>query len=222
MRVRDKQMKPSTTRFRVFIIEDQPEFRNRLKLWIQESENFEFAGEAGGIRAGFKGILNSDADLLILDMGLPDGSGSDLIAPVLSCRPKIKIAAYTVFEDEKLLIKCIRNGAKGYILKDTEKDLFLSELRVIALGGASLTMRMADRILKDISNAPEILTSPLTEREKEILNYMSLGYTSKSTADELNISGHTVRRHIENIYRKLEVSNKAEALRAARLFGLLE
>jgi two-component system NarL family response regulator len=206
----------------VYLVEDHPLIAEKVISWIQASTDFACIGHALDLQSARKGIAQSDADLVVLDMGLPDGSGSDLIAPLLAERADLKIVVFTIFEDEKLILKCIRSGARGYLLKETGADLFLAELRVVALGGATLTARVAERILTEAEEKPATLASPLTDREREVLNYVALGFSSKETADELNLSPHTVRRHIEKIYEKLEVNSRSQAIQQGKRMGIVD
>ncbi|MBE7412454.1 MAG: response regulator transcription factor [Leptospiraceae bacterium] len=206
--------------YKVSIIEDSKEIAQNLINIISDSEDFIFTGLWHSGESGFENIKGNNPDLLILDIGLPDISGIDLIVPIRKKIPDIKIIIFTIFEDEESIIKAIQNGANGYVLKETPKELFLAELKVLMLGGASLTPRIATKI-SDLYkrkeraklNSKSSFEEPLTDRQNEILNLIVLGFSYKEISDELNISPHTVRRHIENIYQKLRVNKKTEAIR---------
>lgn len=112
-------------------------------------------------------------------------------------------------------------------MKDTSPELFLAELKVIVLGGAPLTPRIADKIIREFTKKEETQNPPiqntlgLTKRQLQILNFVALGMTVADIADELDISGHTVSRHIEKIYKKMEVHSKSEAIIRGRRMGII-
>ena len=127
---------------------------------------------------------------------------------------------YTAYENESDIIDCMLAGAAGYILKDTPDDRLLSELRVVAQGGSTLTPRVAEKLLKQLAPA-KTEDSLLSKREIEVLNFISLGLKYEDIADEMDISVHTVRHHIEKIYKKLGVNSRGQAVAQAVRSGII-
>ncbi len=210
---------------KVAIIEDTPEIAADLEAMLASDSEFQHVGTFGSAEAGIQKLPSVKAELLICDIGLPGMNGIEALKILREKLPLLKIVIFTVFEDAEYIVEAIRSGANGYLLKDTAPDLLLSELKVMMLGGATLTPRVAQKISQLVpaagdegEQAPE---GVLTAKQIEILNHIALGFDYKEIADELDISEHTVRRHIENIYQRLEVNSKKEAIRAGFKFGFL-
>lgn len=217
------QMEAHTSPIRVSLVEDEPLVRKRLRQLIDDSPDFSLLRSYSSGAAAVSDLQIHPPDLLISDLGMPGMRGEEVIARVKAKQPELPIVAYTVFEDEDSILGAIRAGANGYILKDTAGQLILAELRVVLLGGSTLTPRIAERILNLQSPQQEQLPAGegLTPRELEILNHISLGFSYAEIAEQLEISLHTVRRHIEKIYRKLNVNSRHAATTEARKRRLL-
>lgn len=217
---------------RVAIVEDTPAIAADLERTLQSDLDFSCIGNFANAEVALRILPQKEADLCILDIGLPGMSGLDALARMRESQPELKIVIFTVFEDSEHILQAIRLGANGYLLKDTDPTLLLSELKVVMLGGATLTQRVAakigqllctDKVAPTADDEGEnIETDLLTARQVEILNYIALGFDYKEIADEIDISAHTVRRHIEHIYQRLRVNNKREAIRAGFKFGFLK
>lgn len=231
-----------THRIKVSVIEDNNQVTTNLRRLFSSSEDFvlldsfESAIEAIQSASSSEGLSDlgendgSNPDIVVLDIGLPQKSGIEALGELKSLWPGAKFVMYTVFEDEENIIRAIKNGANGYLLKDTPMDLFLAELRVIHLGGSPLTPRIAVRIIQEFelkfSNTQDLEEwekneSILSKREREVLNLVSLGLVYSDIADELDISPHTVSRHVEKIYKKLNVHTKSEAIIRGRRLGII-
>ena len=188
------------------MFEANPDFT--LLAWYQSAEQIEFDK------------LNNP-DFVLLDLGLPGISGLELIRPFKQAAPKCKILIFTIFDDDDKVVQAIQLGADGYLLKDTPPDLMLNQLHSASLGGAPISAKLAQKLISRFQSGPTQIESPLTERESTVLSYIALGYKYKDIADELDVSPFTIRRHTENIYRKLEVNSKSEAIIKARRSGFL-
>ncbi len=209
---------------RVAIIEDTAEIAAELERFIASDSEFVHVGTFGSAEAGIQKLPSVNADILICDIGLPGMNGVEALKILRAQLPQLKIVIFTVFEDAEYIIDAIRSGANGYLLKDTPGDLLLAELKTILLGGATLTPRVAQKISQMVPMTDEVSEPEgvLTPKQIDILNHIALGFDYKEIADELDISEHTVRRHIENIYQRLEVNSKKEAIRAGFKFGFLK
>ena len=215
---------------RIAIVEDTAEIAAEVKNVLRGSGDFELAGWWNSAEAAIRELPQSGADLCVLDIGLPGMDGISAVEKLRDSLPDMKIVIFTVFEDSDHILRAIRSGANGYLLKDTEPNLFISELKTVLLGGASLTTRVAQRIFQlvpeaqaagQVSDAEAAESSILTTRQIDILNHIALGFDYKEIADELDISEHTVRRHIENIYQRLQVNSRKEAIKAGFKLGFL-
>ena len=205
----------------IIVVEDRPVIQQRLSDLFERESNFVLRALCNTAEDALERLKETPCDLMIIDLELPGMSGEELIPCVSADYPRIKLVVFTVFEDQARIVRLMRKGIDGYLLKDTGDELLLAELSVIMLGGAPLSPRVARKILEDATSEPAAAENPLSEREVEILNLTALGLTYKNIADDLNISPNTVRVHISRIYEKLETCNKTEALNRARQLGLL-
>ena len=205
----------------IIVVEDRPVIQQRLSDLFERESNFVLRALCTSAEDALERLKETPCDLMIIDLELPGMSGEELIPCVSADYPRIKLVVFTVFEDQARIVRLMRKGIDGYLLKDTGDELLLAELSVIMLGGAPLSPRVARKILEDATAEPAAAENPLSEREVEILNLTALGLTYKNIADDLNISPNTVRVHISRICEKLETCNKTEALNRARQLGLL-
>ncbi len=207
---------------KIIVIEDLAPVQSRLSKIFQQAEDFEMLAMYESAEKALENLSSLvGADILLVDLELPGILGDHVIAIVRQKYPNIRIAVFTVFEEQSRIYELLQLGIKGYIMKETSDELLLAELRVIYLGGATLTERVAQKIIDEFEEEPALYEKKLTRREIEVLNFIGLGLKYKEIAEELEISPHTVRRHIENIYRKLEVNSKIEALSQANRIGIM-
>ncbi|MBV6492634.1 MAG: Transcriptional regulatory protein DesR [Turneriella sp.] len=202
------------------VVEDRPVIQQRLSDLFARESNFTLCALCTSAEDAIERLSEIFCELIMVDLELPGISGEELIPIVRSRFPQIKIVVFTVFEDQARIVRLMKCGIDGYLLKDTSDDLLLAELTVIMLGGAPLSPRVARKILDDTDES-SFEKNPLSERELEVLNLISLGLNYKEIADDIEISPNTVRVHISSIYEKLETGNKVETLNRARQLGLL-
>ena len=208
----------------VSVVEDNENYIRILEAEFHNSTEFKLLSVYNNSREALQNLPAENPDLVVLDIGLPEIDGIVCLKQLKPLMPSSKFLIYTVFEDEENLIRAIRLGAKGYIMKDSSPELFMASLKVILLGGSMITPKIASKIIEEfVPEIPEVSSaSKLSPREKQILDYVSLGFKYSDIADELDISPHTVARHIEKIYFKLEVNSKSEAIIKARRMGILK
>ena len=214
----------SISEYTVSIVEDNENYIRILESEFSRSAEFKLNSIYRSSKEAVLKLPQDNPDLVILDIGMPELDGIACLKTLKPLLPNAKFLMYTVFEDEENLIRAIRLGAKGYIMKDTSPELFMASLKVIMLGGSMITPKIAAKIIEEfVPDFPEEnSSSKLSPREKEILDYVSLGFKYSDIADELDISPHTVARHIEKIYSKLEVNSRSEAIMKARRMGILK
>jgi len=215
----------------VALVDDDPAVRQRFKASIEKHPDLVWLGEATCVREGKALALNTNPRVLLVDLGLPDGSGMEVIQEVSQKQPNTEIMVVSMFGDEGHVVQAIEAGASGYILKDTD-DLSLAE-HIIQLcdGGSPMSPMIARHLLKRMqateASAKKKLddlsaAASLTRREMQLLKLLARGYTYREVAENLNVSSHTVNSHIKNLYRKLSVKTKNEAVFAATRQGLLD
>lgn len=163
-------------------------------------------------------------DIALIDLGLPDGSGIELIDLLNKCSPQTLCIVATIYDDDAHLFPALRAGARGYILKDQGRDEATQLLHGIAAGQPPLSPSIARKILASFQISARPHTAELfllTPRESEVLQFISKGMTSTETAKLLQLSRHTVDGYVKEIYRKLNVSSRAEAALQAKSLGLV-
>lgn len=208
------------------MIEDHVETFEIVKSMLEYVPEIRCAGWHRSIRE-FTNREVRQADIFLVDIELPDGKGLHLIGGIKNEFPRSKVMIFTAFEDEDLLLDAIAFGADGFLVKGQDTERLAGEIMNVAFGGFSLTGSLARRILQRQSGRICNSTAkgkviPLTPREVEILQFIALGLSTKEVADELDVSHHTVRRHVEHIYQKLQVTNRTQAIRIARRRGILD
>ena len=203
---------------RVAIFEDNRSLRESLFRLLKSSEGFTCAGAFAHCERVVENIEETQPDVILMDIELPVVSGIEAVKLVREKYPDIKILMETIFEEDDKIFQSICNGAQGYILKNTPPEEILNSIREIYEGGAPMTPLIASKVLRMFKNN---LTSEkdssynLSLREKEILKCLVEGMSYKMIADTWFISADTVNGHIKNIYKKLQVHSKGEAVAKA-------
>jgi DNA-binding NarL/FixJ family response regulator len=210
---------------KVAVIEDDPGMRDLLATSIDASEDMLLTGTSDNV-ATAKGMIEAGGyDVLLCDLGLPDGNGTTLIRQEALTGRDTDILVITVFANQNKVLDAIRAGARGYLLKDERIEDCMDAIRDIRRGGSPISPIIARQLLgqikPDLTVAPAPMASPLSEREYEVLNLLSRGFSNAECADILTVSSNTIGTHVKNIYRKLEVNSRAEALFEASSKGIL-
>jgi DNA-binding NarL/FixJ family response regulator len=203
---------------KVAIFEDNNNMREGLFQLINGSQGFTCTGAFPNCDDLVKRIKSASPDVIVMDIEMPGISGIEGVKLVKENFPEMKILMETIFDDDKKIFDSICAGAEGYILKNTAPVEILSAIKEIYEGGSPMTPTIANRVLKMIktqraSDSKNIFN--LTDREKEILSCLVEGMSYKLIADECTISIDTVNVHIKNIYKKLQVHSKSEAVAKA-------
>lgn len=203
---------------KVAIFEDNRSLREGLFQLIDGSDGFRCVGAFANCERLIKQIEDARPDVILMDIELPGISGIDAVKILKENFPEIKVLMETIFEDDDKIFNSICNGAEGYILKNTPPVLILSAIKEIYEGGAPMTPSVASKVLKMFKkNSSSSLKESfnLSEREKEILKNLVEGMSYKMIAANCFISIDTVSGHIKNIYKKLRVHSKSEAVTKA-------
>jgi len=210
----------------ILVVEDEPEFLRAYCEAITREPDFRLAGAVSTLAAALALVEQSVPDVVVVDLGLPDGNGADLIRRAVRKRADCDVLVVTVFGDDEHVIGAIEAGATGYLLKDSPPGELARCIRELRAGGAPISPSIARRLLArmrapaDRPAAPQ--PSPLSEREAEILGMVAKGLSFAEVAGALDISAHTVVAHVKKIYRKLAVHSRGEAVFEAKQLGLLK
>ncbi len=220
---------------RVFVVEDQTKIlKNQLKL-LESSREVEIVGTALSGETALEEVPKARPDVVLLDLGLPRISGIEVTKQLKATHPSIEILIFTIFDEEDKVLEAVKAGASGYLLKGATADKIIEALKEVKAGGTVIQPNLARRLLKHFrideppSAAPaaepaaaeEPAVRPLSEREQEILQLIAKGVSNNEAAKLLNLSKATIRTHLEHIYRKLEVTNRVEAVTEGIRKGLI-
>jgi DNA-binding NarL/FixJ family response regulator len=209
---------------RVLIVEDDPTFRRRFAEIVSSSSDLSLIAAVGTSVEAFAALRRRDLDVLICDLGLPDGDGADVVREARRLHPSLDAMVVTVFGDEPHVMRSLEAGATGYLLKDSLPEDFLATIQLLRSGGSPIHPTIARRLLQRFSGrAPHAapVHGDLTAREREVLQLVSRGHRTTEIAAALAISPHTVSTHIKHIYAKLEVTTRGEAVFAASRMRLI-
>lgn len=195
----------------VSIIEDDEEVREGLGLLIGESPGFVLLESYGDCESALKKIGTDPPDVLLMDIELPGMTGIEGAERIKKIAPSTDIIMLTVHKDNELVFRSLCAGATGYLLKTTTPAKILEAVRDVRTGGAPMSSAIARKIVESFRRT----SSPLTDRETDVLTLLCKGHSYKMIADALFISEQTVHFHIKNIYQKLQVHSKSEAVAKA-------
>lgn len=209
----------------VLIVEDRPETARRLARAVELSPMLTVAGIAGTLADGIDALQTTRPRVVLVDLGLPDASGIDLIRKVASADWSVDAMVISIFGDEARVLEAIRAGARGYILKANTLDQVAGAILAMIEGGSPISPAIARHVLNNMAVAeagtPHPESPALTPREAEILRAVAHGYKRREIGERLGISEGTVANHITRIYRKLNVSTNIEAIAQATRIGVL-
>jgi DNA-binding NarL/FixJ family response regulator len=203
---------------KITIFEDNTNLRRGLTALINGSDGFECTGAFGNCDNLIKNITDSKPDVVLMDIKMPGMDGIEAVRVLKQQFPEINILMETIFEDDEKVFQCICNGAEGYILKNTPPVQILSAIREIHEGGAPMTPSIARKVLAMFKSGTSFIKDEsynLTDREKEVLKYLVEGMSYKLVAEKCFVSIDTVRSHVKNIYKKLQVTSKSAAVAKA-------
>ncbi|WP_109790950.1 response regulator transcription factor [Acidovorax sp. GW101-3H11] len=210
----------------VALVEDDPRTRERLVQALARAERLCLAYAGATVVEMVAWLRQNSVDVLLVDLGLPDGSGLEVIRECQKLSRGTEIMVITMFGDEANMMRAFEAGARGYLLKDGTEDDLAEHVLSLNAGGSPMTPIIARQLLARLSPAPLRqgalpAAEALTARERDILAKLARGYTYSETAEILGIAASTVQSHVKNIYSKLAVHSKTEAIYEARQLGLL-
>lgn len=197
---------------RVLIVEDDLEIRNSFTLIVNSSQKFMVVNAYSNCEEVLDNLNRDKPEIILMDIELPGMNGIQGTKIIKDKMPHIEVIMVTVYEDSELVFEALKAGASGYITKSANYLELLTALEEIIKGGAPMSSRIARMVIDNFHVNPN---SPLTKRETEILQLISEGKTYTQISEELFISKETAKTHIKNIYSKLQVNSKSEAIAKA-------
>lgn len=211
----------------VMVVEDDPAFLTRFCGIIASDPEFELFAAVADLASARQAMSKATPDVLLVDLGLPDGSGVELIRETARRYPGTDIMVITVFNDEDHVLASIEAGATGYILKDSMPEEFVGLIRQLRAGGSPISPMIARQLLKRFNltapapQARQTEDAALSARESEVLSLITKGFSFCEIARLLGVSPHTVTAHVKKIYQKLAVHSRGEAVYEASRMGLV-
>ncbi|WP_396157753.1 response regulator [Flavobacterium sp.] len=199
---------------RIGIVEDDRDLREALCMMIQFTENYELAGSFENAEKALQYLPETNPDAILMDINLPGEDGIHCVNKLKNINPDYLVLMCTSYEDDDKIFKSLEVGASGYILKTEGPAKIISALDELFEGGSPMSSSIARKVVASFSKMElqNKLTETLTTRENEILNLLAKGQMNKEVAHHLEISVGTVRKHIQNIYEKLHVNTRVEAV----------
>jgi len=214
------------TTLTVTLVEDDPPIREEFARMIEADPGLRLVEAVGSCAEARRSFAFAQPDVALVDLGLPDGDGTELIAELARGSRHTSILVVTVFGDEAHVVRALQAGAHGYLLKDTPTAEFSRAIRAVAEGASPLSPQVARYLLRRFARpAPDAaheLVDALTPREQDVLKAISQGYSVPEAARRLQVAPSTVAAHIKSIYSKLAVHSRVEAVNQARARGLID
>jgi len=208
---------------RALIVDDHPMFRRGLRTLLSALPEIVVLGEAGSGQEAIRLAAELHPDLVLMDLQMPGGSGLAATRAIVNADPHTRVLVVTLSGDDDSVFAALRAGAHGYLLKEAEDDEMLRAVRAVAEGGAIFSPGIAARILSFFAlpnrSLPHDIFPDLSDREREILGLMAKGHNNAEIAEQLVLSRKTVSNYVSNIFSKLHVADRAQAIVRAREAG---
>lgn len=205
----DQKIEP----IRISIVEDDDRIRNMFIILLEGASGFRCVSGYANAEDAVEDIPQKMPDIVLMDINLPGMNGIECMKQIRQKVPGIKVVMLTVYEDNERIFESLSAGASGYLLKSTSPSGVLDAILEVNNGGAPMSAQIARKVVESFQKTVETDgLKKLTEREHEILSNLASGYMYKEIADQLHITIHTVKTHIQNIYDKLQVRTRTEAV----------
>jgi len=225
-------MRGINSELRIFIVDDNANHSTGIKQLLELQSGYNVVGISTNGDEGIKRLQNMDVDLVLMDMNMPELDGVSAIQQITAIKPNLKILTLTGYDDPDLIFRAMRAGAKGYILKTMVTSQLIAAIEEVIAGKVYLPPALATKFFDEFhvkvakQNRPDptkqALLGYLTSREKEVLKLLTEGITYKGVADKLVISETTVKTHVNNIFQKLQVNDRTQAVLYAIKHGLVD
>lgn len=204
-----------TVSTRIIIFEDNDRLRESLAFMLASYETYDVVAHYADCNDAANAIAMYEPDVVLMDIDMPGKTGIEGVRVVKETLPKTAVIMYTVFEDDERLFQALCAGANGYLLKKTPPDKLFEAINDVMAGGAPMSPSVARKVIATFQTARSLQSYSLSQREMEVLQLLTKGYSAKVIGDHLFIAGETVRSHLKNIYQKLHVNCGKEAIAKA-------
>ncbi len=214
---------PAKGPIRILIADDHPVVRDGLSAMLSTRPDFLVVGEAASGQETIAKALELRPDIILLDLEMPGVDGVEALEQIRRQQPEARALVFTAFDTDERILKALKSGASGYLLKGSPRQELFNAITIVAQGGSLLQPLVASRLIEYIRSgqAGAGLVDPLTGREKEVLLLVAQGSPNKEIASRLAITERTVKFHVSVILRKLNAANRTEAVKKAVDLGLL-
>jgi two-component system response regulator NreC len=208
---------------RVLVVDDHAVVRSGLRRLIDEEGDMETVGEAGSVRDAIFEARSTNPDLILMDVVMPGESGLEGLPKLLHEHPDVKVLILSMQDDPRYLREAFAAGASGYVLKEAADTEVVTAIREVAAGGRYVHPELGARLVAaEAEAARQAEEDPLSDREREVLRLLALGYTNQEIAKQLFISVRTAETHRAHVMQKLRLQSRADLVRYAIAHGLLE
>ena len=206
---------------RVLIVDDHPVVRDGLRAILETAPNLDLVGEAADGAEGVRLAAELAPDVVLMDLRMPGLGGIEAIEQIKAARPEVAIVILTTYDDDELILRGLRAGARGYLLKDAGRAMLLDAIRAAHSGELLLPPAIATRLVAQLEEARPARGEELSPRELEVLALIAQGVPNKQIARQLRIAERTVKAHVTSVFHKLAVDTRAQAVAVALRRGLL-
>ncbi|MDH8679108.1 response regulator transcription factor [Fusibacter bizertensis] len=202
-------------KIKVAIADDHALIREGIKKLLELEDNFEIVALAGDGIEALECIRNTQPDVILLDINMPNMNGIDCLKQIKTDYPETKVIMLTIHEDAEYLIETINIGAEGYVLKDADVSSLVKAIQKVVQGEVYIHPTLSGILVREYKrkdkNMEDVIGNNLTKREFEVIRLISRGYNNKEIAIELFISEKTVKNHVSNIFKKIKVTDRTQA-----------
>lgn len=209
----------------ILIADDHPVVQDGLQAVLSTQADFEILGVAETGIEVLQMVAVNEPDIVLLDLEMPEMDGLEVLDNLKKGHPKVKVIVFTAFDTDERIVGSVKAGAQGYLLKGAPSQELFEAIRTVSAGGSLLQPVVASKLIEHVSGEGDLSgkqrITPLTERERQVLEQLALGKTNKEIALELVISERTVKFHVSSIFTKLGAGNRTEAVAIAARLGLV-
>jgi NarL family two-component system response regulator YdfI len=207
---------------KVLVVDDHQVIREGLRAILEASDDLTLVGEAGNGNEAARLASELSPDVILMDLRMPGVDGIEAIQQIKPLHPKIEIVILTTYDDDELIVRGLRAGARGYLLKDVSREVLFESIRAAHRGELLLPPAVAEKMLSHLGEPAPVQAEILSDRELQVLTLMAQGDANKQIAGRLDIAERTVKAHVTSIFTKLGAASRAEAVAIALRSGLLD